>query len=101
MEQGDEHLDLRGAVGKDFQPFIGQVFDVALDEAGEPFTSFKLVEATPTEARPFRLIFEGPVTVPLDQGTFYFKNASTDTLTIFIVPISADAQTRAYEAIFN
>jgi hypothetical protein len=94
-------LDLHAAVGKDFQAFVGQTFDVAKDEAQEPLASFTLVEATPTESRPFRLIFEGPAAIPLDQGTFCFKNASVDVLNIFIVPISADAQTRAYEAIFN
>lgn len=87
--------------GEAFQPFIGQTFDVAEADDTPVLAQFTLKEATATSKRPFRLLFEGPASIPLGQGMFNLENADFGKLPIFIVPIRADSEIRSYEAIFN
>lgn len=49
----------------------------------------------------FCLVFEGPVTPPLPQGTYGFEHGALGALDIFIVPIRQDHRARTYEAVFS
>lgn len=90
-----------------FETQLGSKFDVCLDEGQPPVTTLTLVEVTslkqgPDAKRvPFSLLFDCPAVPALDQGTFWLKNETLGDLTIFIVPISGDSQTRRYQAIFS
>lgn len=100
-------LQLEEVKVEDFQPLVGQFFDVSLDQGTSVLTRIELKEARPSgngrpDARnPFRLLFEGPASEPLDQGMFVLEHAEFGKLPIFIVPIRGDSETRGYEAVFN
>lgn len=49
----------------------------------------------------FSLMFAGPRTVPLEQGTYDFKHARLGSMALFIVPIGEDDKGRYYQCIFN
>jgi hypothetical protein len=99
------HLD--EVTVEDFQPLVGQLFDVSLDQGAFVLTQVELREAKLSGngradvRNPFRLLFEGPATEPLEQGMFVLENAAFGKLPIFIVPIRGDSETRGYEAVFN
>jgi hypothetical protein len=49
----------------------------------------------------FSLLFKGPRSSPLDQGTYMVKNKATGSFPLFLVPIYSEASNMHYEAIFN
>lgn len=55
----------------------------------------------PADAESFSLLFEGPATQPLGQGTFTFSHPGLGRFALFIVPVSAERGARQYEAVFN
>ena len=91
----------------DFEPLIGQHFDVPHPESGEVVISLTLSEVTkvgkPHEGRedPFSLMFDGPDQPALGQGSFLLRNETLGEHLIFIVPIRESKGTRRYQAIFN
>jgi hypothetical protein len=65
----------------------------------------ELVDYTEHQSEPgyesFTLLFQGATDPPLSQGLHHFEHASLGGTDIFIVPVSADAVGRGYEAIFS
>lgn len=49
----------------------------------------------------FSLIFQGPDTAPLKQGTHPFEHAQIGKFDLFIVPIARTAGVIQYQAVFN
>jgi hypothetical protein len=49
----------------------------------------------------FSLLFKGPHSSPLDQGTYMVENKATGSFPLFLVPIYSEANGMHYEAIFN
>ena len=92
---------------KDIQPLVGEQFAVPSDIDGEPFVLLNLCSAESSgkghsgRAEPFSLIFEGPSSSPLSQGSYRLSNANLSDQDIFVVPISDDGTNRQYQAIFN
>ena len=50
---------------------------------------------------PFSLMFRGPPSEPLTQGTYTFAHAEAGRFDLFIVPVGQDNAGLLYEAIFN
>jgi hypothetical protein len=90
-----------------FSPYVGQLFDVFGSDTDNAVCAFTLASLTPLgngmpgNREPFSLIFEGPDSVKLPQGTYQLRNQMIGELPIFIVPISERGGTRRYQAIFN
>jgi hypothetical protein len=84
---------------------VGSTLSRAVDVA--------LVEVSPTRrfgsgapgAAPafesFSLLFEGPVSTPLTQGTYSFAHPQMGHFDLFIVPIGRKEQLIQYQAVFN
>jgi hypothetical protein len=53
------------------------------------------------ERVPFTLLFRGPLSPRLSQGTYAFVHPQRGALSIFIVPVGADAEGTLYEAVFS
>ena len=49
----------------------------------------------------FSLLFKGPRSLPLEQGTYMVENKSTGLFPLFIVPVYPRGNGMCYEAIFN
>lgn len=104
MEVG---VDLRTLTVDSFLPFLGQEFEISVEENSEPFTKFVLVEAAQKGSlpepfrQPFHLLFNGPADLPLGQQTLWFTNADFGKAPIFVVPVAGDAEKRQYQSIFN
>jgi hypothetical protein len=90
-----------------FEPLQGDSFEVALEESSQTVTGLVLRSVLrsrwnrPSGEPGFVLTFEGPAVPPLPQRLYWLKHAKTGELSIFLVPISGDAQKREYEAVFN
>jgi hypothetical protein len=69
--------------------------------------TFLLVQATagtgglPGGRQPFSLLFRGPSSPRLIQAMYEFQHPRHGPLTIFIVPLSADADGTMYEAVLS
>lgn len=91
----------------DFQPLVGQSFDVPRYDNGEVHTTLTLRKvdsignAHPHRSEPFSLVFDGPSESALDQGTFILRHSGLGDHDIFLVPVSEANGTRQYQAIFN
>ena len=100
-------IALANATIEDFQPFVGERFDVSLEEAAPAVATLTLRSATsvgrsgPEFREPFSLVFEGPPDVHLQQQIFWLTNPQTGTMPIFLVAISGNSDSRRYEAVFN
>ena len=90
-----------------FAPCQGDKFTVQL----EPDQTLLLTLSTATEAPPptpksplgerFSLIFHGPRSTVLPQGTYTFSHPALGSFPLFIVPIGADDDHLHYQAVFN
>jgi hypothetical protein len=60
-----------------------------------------LSQKQPCFRSPFSLVFEGPASQPMTQGTYLFRSDTLGELPIFVVPISEKDSTRRYQAIFS
>ncbi len=86
-----------------FQPHVGTDFAVA---GHEPAVALKLIAVSkgghPAPGRePFSLTFSGPLEPLLPQAIYSFEHELLGALDIFIVPVSRDAESVQYEAVFN
>lgn len=101
------HFDLAKATINDFGPLVGQRFELAFEEGGQPVADLILAQATalrhgmPGGRAPFCLVFDGPPDKIIGQGLVWLKNMNTGEAPIFVVPISGNAEKRCYEAVFN
>ncbi len=91
----------------DFQPLVGEAFDVPRYDNGEVHTTLTLRKvdsigrAHPGRTEPFSLVFDGPSESALDQGTFTLRHSRLGEHDIFLVPVAESNGTREYQAIFN
>lgn len=49
----------------------------------------------------FWIVFRGPGSNPLPQGTYLFENENIGRFDIFITPMRHDSESLYYEAVFN
>ena len=91
---------------QEFSKHVGSQYLIAL---GERDLSLKLTEVKaymPGENEQsgmerFSAFFEGPADVLLPQRTYRLQHEQMGDLDIFITPISGDAKSVRYEAVFN
>lgn len=53
------------------------------------------------ETPPFAVILEGPLDLPLRQGTFAVDHPERGRMELFLVPVARTASGMEYEAVFN
>jgi len=100
-------MELAKATVEDFQPLVGESFEVALEEAAAIVTTVQLKSATslgqgmPGFRLPFSLMFVGPPDVYLQQQILWLTNPHTGTVPVFLVPVAGNSEQRTYEAVFN
>ena len=98
-------MELEQLTRDSFAPFLETSFEVAL--VGSPAVALKLASigtagaGLPGAREPFSLIFHGPLTPTLRQGTFTLTHADLGPLSIFLVPIGGLGAAMRYEAIFS
>jgi len=97
-----EHLSLesfRGLVGDHFRVRLApeDVVTLALMEVSEQGRGTSSAQAGDF----FALLFNGPVSRPLAQGTYAFEHALIGAFALFIVPIGAGSDGFRYEAVFS
>ena len=96
-----------------FSPHVGTEFTAPFEDGS--VLGFKLLEATQVGERrassaaappssnhrePFSLIFVVPIDFVLPQATYHLQHAEMGPLSLFLVPISKDADGVRYQAIF-
>ena len=101
--------DLQWLTHAEFAGLVGDVFDLATDGAGT--LPVELVEATESTEpggkgpdgqtrNQFSLVFRGPTSPHLPQGTYLLTHAELGELALFLVPIGAESDGIRYEAAF-
>jgi len=87
----------------EFTQNINAKFQVAIDE--QKCVELELVQVSEVKLFPqqeqFAIVFRGPLDMYLGQGTQLFKHEQMGEFELFVVPISKDAQSVYYEAVFN
>ena len=87
----------------EFTQNINAKFQVAIDE--QKCVELELVQVSEVKLFPqqeqFAIVFSGPLDTYLGQGTRLFKHEQMGEFELFVVPISKDAQSVYYEAVFN
>jgi hypothetical protein len=87
----------------DFADHLQHPFPVS---AGGTWVTMTLTQATalkgglPGGRKPFSLTFRGPAQPLLPQAMYDFEHPLRGVISIFIVPVSADADGVTYEAVF-
>ncbi|HEY1116620.1 MAG TPA: hypothetical protein VGE43_02880 [Acidimicrobiales bacterium] len=93
-----------------FAPRVGEAFDVGV-EGGSTTLEMVLAEATEgselggpgpdgQQRRQFSLVFHGPTTPHLPQGTYLVRHRELGALALFLVPIGPEGDALQYEAAF-
>ncbi|MDQ1360782.1 MAG: hypothetical protein QOJ44_1159 [Acidimicrobiaceae bacterium] len=99
---GVPHSDPQYAM---FARNIGQRFAVHL--AGGTTVDLELTTldgdppATAGQASTFSVLFHGPASEPLAQGTYELAHPAEGTILVFIVPIGRQGESITYEAVFT
>ena len=94
----------------DFAGRVGEQFEMRV--ADGPSVALELIEATEgdtpggrgpegQERRQFSLVFRGPATPVMPQGTYPLGHAELDGLELFLVPVGPDEEGMQYEAAFG
>jgi len=94
-----------------FSSLLQTHFLVRTAAASEP-VQIELVQVTPGGAvtkagaqvqqfESFSLLFHGPQSQPLPQGTHSFEHPQLGTFELFIVPVAAESGRLHYQAVFN
>jgi hypothetical protein len=86
----------------DFEQVIGTTFTVQAGGVPVPLelTTVSVIASSPRPGSGFSLLFKGPRDAVLPQAMYHFAENGI-VQDIFIVPISADAASVVYEAVFN
>jgi hypothetical protein len=97
-----------------FAPYQGEIFRIhALNSQTGELVPVELkldvAESLPFAVRQggdaglhsFRLIFNGPDDMPLQQGSFQMTHPQHGSLVMFLVPVGQGNGVRRYEAIYN
>lgn len=90
-----------------FEPLVGQVFEMALDDG--TILPMTLFQATALKAyeypgrirAPFQIRFKGTSSVLLEQRIYTLRNAVLGTVALFLVPIGRESDGYVYQAVFN
>ena len=91
-----------GVLRSRFQVRAGASEPVELELAEvTPERRFGAGSAGAAEYESFSVLFEGPDTAPLGQGTYSFKHARLGNFDLFIVPVGHKGQKIQYQAVFN
>lgn len=96
-----ERLELAASAGRSGESFRAHL-------GGERVALLELIAATPlagdaargTGRAPFSLVFRGPRTIALPQGTYRIEHDALGGFPLFLVPIGPDAGGPRYEAVF-
>ena len=98
-------LDLATATREQFEPCVGQVFELPVKDGRIALTLAEarvLGTARPGTARaPFALTFHGAPALRMPQQIHRLENAALGAMEIFLVQVAADATASHFEAIFN
>lgn len=90
-----------------FQPHVGELFRVIVDEKLEMQTRLSEVsvwgheEAATRKRHPFSLVFHAAPNAVIPQQIYRIENANMEPFDCFLVPIGPDAQGMRYEAVFT
>lgn len=95
--------DIQKMTSQDFQPYLGQSFNIALTEGS---CALELLEASTlgTGARDggaFSLLWQGPTTPALQQGTYEMTHEKLGAMALFLVPVAQKDAGFQYEAVFT
>ena len=87
----------------DFEQFLGQQFEVALEDAK---AVLKLAEVSKLgqsvrEGGSFSLVFESAEEIGLEQGVYAISHPTMDTHELFLVPIGPFGDGNGYESVFT
>lgn len=85
---------------------LGDTFEIskgALDTVSLQLAEVKDVafHNTGRAGEVFSLLFKGPQTYPLEQGTYMVENKVVGSFPLFLVPVYSEPNSMYYEAIFN
>jgi len=83
----------------DFQPHVHTIFQIELPMALEVELA-AVTDNSNQQVEQFSLLFLGPMSSPLRQGTYAFFHPKMGRQEIFIVPIGPQDGKMAYEAVF-
>ncbi|MCC7434117.1 MAG: hypothetical protein IT363_05480 [Methanoregulaceae archaeon] len=87
---------------EDFASRVGASFELRAESAALVLREARAVgQGHPGRAVPFSLLFDGPIEVPLPQGTHALESAGLGQFELFLVPVGITTEARQYEAIFN
>ena len=101
--------DLEWLTCADFVGRVGDTFDMAADGAAvSPVELVEVTESTEPGGKgpdgqtrnQFSLVFRGPTSPDLPQGTYVLTHEELGELVLFLVPIGADSDGIRYEAAF-
>ncbi|HEX8906810.1 MAG TPA: hypothetical protein VF771_18310 [Longimicrobiaceae bacterium] len=90
-----------------FQPRVGELFRVIVDEKYEMRTRLSAVdvwgheEASSRPRHPFSLIFHAAPNAVIPQAIYRVENANMEPFECFLVPIGPDEVGMRYEAVFT
>jgi hypothetical protein len=94
--------DLRPAT---FAEFLHDCFRVRIDPGVVDLILIEINAFPPSEnhprREPFSIMFRGPASPRLSQGTYAFEHEAIGAFEIFIVPVVPDEHGPRYQAIFN
>jgi len=83
----------------DFEPHVHTTFQIELPTALEVELA-AVTDNSNQQVEQFSLLFMGPISSPLGQGTYAFLHAKMGRQELFIVPIGPRDGKLAYEAVF-
>jgi len=102
--------DLPWLTCADFAGRVGETFDLTADGAAvHPVELVEAAESTEIGGQgpdgqtrnQFSLVFRGPASPLLPQGTYVLTHAELGELALFLVPIGAEPEGVRYEAAFG
>lgn len=90
-----------------FQPHVGEIFRVIVDEKWEMVTRLSEVsiwgheEAKSRQRHPFSLVFHARPDAVIPQAIYRIENGTLEPFEAFLVPIGPDEVGMRYEAVFT
>ena len=83
----------------DFQPHLHTIFQIELPKALEVELA-AVTDSSNPQVEQFSLLFLGPMSSPLRQGTYAFLHPKMGRQELFLVPLGPRDGRMAYEAVF-
>lgn len=98
-------MDIGQLTLADFEPLIGDSFEIATDDGSSIALELIRVDAlgnAPEEGMraPFALLFHGPADTTFPQQTLTLTHAKLGALELFLVPTARSETTASYEVVF-